>query len=169
MKLLPRWWRAHFLPMEMAAAFIATVAFVGWAECLNGMVEIDRVLADNRGALYGTLASIFGSLLGFAITSASIVLGFSSSERLAIVRESKHYPTLWKVFGATIRALGLATIIALVGLVFDRDTAPSRLVSYFLVFSFLLSCLRVARTVWILENIIGLMTRAVGDGREEHK
>ena len=169
MKLLPRWWRAHFLPIEMVVAVIGTLALVGWAECLSGIIEIDRVLSENRGALYGTVASIFGSLLGFTITATSIVLGFSSSERLRIVRESKHYPTLWKVFGATIRALGLATIVSLVALIFDRDAAPNHYISYFLVFAFLLSCFRISRTVWLLEKIVGLITRPTGDNREEGK
>lgn len=113
--------------------------------------------------MYGTRASIFGSLLGFTITAASIVLGFSSSPRLRIIRESRHYTTLWKVFGATIRALGLATVLSLVALIFDRDDAPAHTVFYLALFGFFLSCLRIARAVWVLENIISLMATPVGD------
>lgn len=161
MKTVSRWWARNFLFAELCAVLLVTAGMVAWAECLQGTVEIDKVLSGNRSALYGTLASIFGSLLGFAITAASIVLGFSSSARLRVVRESKHFPTLWKVFSATIRALGLATIVSLVGLLADRDEVPVYFISYLLMFSFLLSCVRIARTVWVLENIIALMTGTV--------
>lgn len=158
MTVLPQWWRSHFLAVELGVAVVVAAAFLGWAERLGGAVAIDVVLAGNRGAVYGTVASIFGSLLGFTITAASIVLGFSSSPRLRIIRESEHYSTLWKVFGATIRALGLATIVLLAGLIVDRESTPKHWVLYAAVFVFLLSCLRIARAVWVLENIIGLMT-----------
>ncbi len=162
MKILPQWWRSNFLVVELAVVAMVAAAFVGWAECLGGVTKIDLILVENRGSLYGTLASIFGSLLGFTITAASIVLGFSSSPRLRIIRESEHYSMLWKVFGATIRALGFATVLSLVGLVFDRDANPSHWVLYLVGFAFLLACMRIARAVWVLDNIIGLIARPPG-------
>ena len=82
------------------------------------------------------------------------------------MRESVHYATLWRVFLATIRTLGFATVVSLVGLVFDRDDAPWHWVLYFVVLAFLLSCLRIARSVWVLERVIGLVTKA--QRRAEH-
>lgn len=156
------WWGAHFLGVELAAALLGTILFASWSEYWGGAAVIDNVLSGNRGALYGTLASIFGSLLGFAITAASIILGFSSSPRLRLIRDSAHYPTLWKVFSATIKVLGLGTIVSLAGLILDRDSAPTHWIAYLVVFVFLLGCVRIARTIWILENIIGLLTRPGG-------
>ena len=160
MTVLREWWRRFFLHAEFGVAIGGAAAFVVWAERFGGTAGIDLVLQNNRGALYGTLASIFGSLLGFAVTATSIVLGFSSSPSLRIVRESVHYPTLWRVFLATIRTLGFATVVSLVGLVFDRDDAPWHWVLYFVVLAFSLSCLRIARSVWVLERVIGLVTKA---------
>jgi hypothetical protein len=77
---------------------------------------IAQILDSQRGTVYGTLASIFGSLLGFVITTVSIVIAFATHERLAIVRASEHYPTLWKVFMSSIRVLGIATVVAFLGL-----------------------------------------------------
>ena len=118
-------------------------------------------LQGNRATLYGTIASIWGSLLGFVITSTSIVLGFSTSDRLAVVRESTEYPTLWKTFSSTIWALALATLVALACLVFDRDNSPSRWLAIPFAFVLLLALLRISRTIWALENIIALVTRPV--------
>ena len=162
MTLLPAWWQSHFVSVELALSAIVTAAFVGWAEYLDGAAVIDGFLVGNRGSVYGTLASIFGSLLGFTITAASIVLGFSSSPRLRTIRNSRHYPTLWEVFGATIRALGLSTVISLAALIVDRDTTPNHWVLYAVVFAVLLSSVRIVRTIWVLENIIALITHPSG-------
>lgn len=162
MNLLPAWWRARFILAELGASVIATSGFIGWVECLNGSSVIDGLLIGNRGPVYGALATIFGTLLGFTITAASIVLGFSSSPRLRVVRESTQYPTLWKVFGSTIRALALATIVALIALIVDRDSMPRHWALYLVVFGFLLSSVRIARAIWALENVIALVTRPDG-------
>lgn len=158
MKVLPKWWRANFLHAEFGVALLCGLIFVIWAQVCGGGALIQETLNGNRGAVYGALASIFGSLLGFAITAVSIVLGFSTTERLAVVRESRHYPTLWKVFTATIRTLGLATVVALLGLILDRDGSPMKWVLYFTVFTMILAALRLSRCVWILENVIELVT-----------
>lgn len=114
MNRLLQFWRRHFLWVEFALAVMIGVTAAYWIHYRNGAVVSDRLLAQNRAAVYGTLASIFGSLLGFVITAASIVLGFSGSESLAVVRGSKHYPTLWPVFTASIRALAFATVTSVV-------------------------------------------------------
>ena len=158
MTFLPRWWRSHFLTSELLVAVIGTFAFICWVKFFGGAADVDQMLANNHTALYGTLASIFGSLLGFTITATSIVLAFSISPRLRIVRESEHYPTLWKVFRATIKALALATILSLAGLVFDRDDAPNHCVLFCVMYAFLLSCLRITRAIWVFENIVLLLT-----------
>lgn len=139
--------------------------FVGWAEGLDGLAQVDCLLADSRLAVYGTLASIFGSLLGFTITATSVVLGFSSSKRLRVVRESCHYSTLWKVFLSTIRTLGCATVMSLSALVLDRDAMPRPWVFYLVLLAFLVCCLRIVRVVWVLEAVVRLLTKRRSDTR----
>ncbi len=164
MSVFPQWWRERLLAAELVVAIIVSSSFVLWSEVFRGMEFTEQLLRGNRGAIYGTLASIFGSLLGFVITTVSIVIGFSASERLAVVRESRHYETLWKVFMSTIKVLGLATLAALGGLLFDRDNAPSRLVLYVCGFMIIIATLRLARCVWVLENVIELVTKSAKSG-----
>lgn len=59
--------------------------------------------------MYGTLASIFGALLGFVITAISIVFGFSSMAQVDVVRGSRHYQTLWRIFLQTTWVMAAAT------------------------------------------------------------
>jgi len=158
MKFLPQWWKTNFLPVEFGLAAVLTIILVVWAELFGGHIIIEKTLDNNRSDVYSALAAIFGSLLGFTITSVSIVLGYSANERLAIVRESKHYLLMWRVFTSAMRALAVATIISLVGLVVDRDSGPNYTILYINVFATLLASFRLARCVWVLENVIRLVT-----------
>jgi hypothetical protein len=156
--LLPQWWRANFLRVELGVALLLTTAFALWVARYDGGQVVADVLHGNRGAIYGTLASIFGSLLGFAITAVAIILGFVPLERMAVVRETTHYDDLWQTFTSAIRALALATSATLLGLILDRDASPLPWLVYVCVFATTLSLLRLARCVWILEKVIRLVT-----------
>jgi hypothetical protein len=158
MRTLIRWWKVHFLFAEFGAAVLIGTCFAVWAIWLGGDNPVAETLKGNRAAIYGALATIFGSLLGFTITAVSIVLGYAASDRLAVVRNSKHYPTLWKVFMATIRASGIATIVALVALILDRDTSPASILLYVCVWSTSLAVLRLVRCLWVLEQVVILVT-----------
>lgn len=158
MKLVPQWWKTHFLMAEFGLALLLAAGFYVWVERYNGSGIVNSTLTGNRSAVYGTLASITGSLLGFVLATVSIVFGFATHERLAVVRESPHYMTLWKVFTSSIRWLGVATVFLLTGLLLDRDTSPTRLVMHLCVLVFLLAIFRLARCVWVLEKVIGLVT-----------
>jgi hypothetical protein len=156
-RILPPWWRKHFLAAEFGVAIAVTGGIAIWVYKLGGSSDVTKLLDQNRATVYGALASIFGSLLGFVITTLSIIVVLASMERLVIVRESAHYRTLYRTFIAGIRAIGLATIVALVALVGDRDTAPVRSLFIAMVFAATLAVLRLARAIWILEKVIGLI------------
>jgi multisubunit Na+/H+ antiporter MnhF subunit len=157
-KRIRDWWSVNFLAAELVAAAVGALVFGLWVWSLGGDSTVNDVLRGNRADLYGVLASIFGALLGFVITTLSIVLGFSTSDRLVIVRDSKHYATLWKVFTASIRALGLATAVAVASLVIDRENHPVSFALVICAFTTLLATARIARSVWILERVVGLVT-----------
>lgn len=158
MKALQQWWRTHFLLAELGVAVAVTALFALWGTRFGGQALIDETLKGNRAAVYGAVASICGSLLGFTIASVAIVLGYAASDRLALVRDSPHYETLWRVFIAAMRALGAGTIVALVGLVLDRDGAPSPPILYVCAGTTVLAMLRVVRCLWVFEHVIALVT-----------
>lgn len=159
--MICKWWRRNFLEAELGAAITATAVLVYLVHWSRFAACVDLVVAVSHPFIYASLASICGSLLGFNLTAASIVLAASNSKspKLRIVRESKHYKTIWRVFAATARALAFATVLSLAGLVIDRKGALGIPLSWLVVFVFLLSCLRVSRAVWVLGNIIALTTR----------
>jgi hypothetical protein len=143
---------------------VVTGIFDWWYLRVEGSVTVNSLLKDYRQAIYGTAASVFGSLLGFIITAASIVFAVSGSERLKVLRDSQQYFTLWSVFSATIRACGLATIIAFLALIFDRDQKPMGWLLIIGVFGISLAILRIVRAIWALENVITLISAPRREG-----
>ena len=167
MNALIRWWKVHFVGAELALAALVGVAFTVWVFALGGERPTNLLLAGNRAPIYGTLASIFGSLLGFTIAAVSIILGYASTDRMEIVRKSKPYATLWRVFVAAMRALAFVTVVALAGLIFDRDAAPAPVILCLCVGTLTLAMLRLARCLWVFEQVIHLVALPPKDERNQ--
>ena len=158
MKRLAAFWNWHFLLLEGLAGGAVLVVFAIWARWLGGAIIILDALKGNRSAIYSALASISGSLLGFVITAASIVIMAAGSDRLNVVRNSPHYGTLWRVFLQTMWSLACATVAALIALVIDRDSSPSWFAFYLCVAGAIFSALRMYRCLWVMAKIIHLFT-----------
>jgi hypothetical protein len=154
MKAMVGFWRRNFLWCDLLLSLGLSAAFIAWSERLGGRDVLYQVLDGNRATLYGTCASIVGSLLGFAITVMSIMFTVAEGAALKLVRESAHYQTLWKTYTSAIRVLGLSTVVTVIALIIDRDTKPRPYVLYFVVFLALLAIARVWRSIRILELII---------------
>lgn len=157
-QIYPDWWRKHFLRVELWIALFAGACIAIWATKFHGSTFLMRLVVHNRGQIYGTMASISGSLLGFVITAMSIVLGFSSSERLTLLKKSDHYPQLWAVFTSTIKWLGATTILWLVALVLDTDSSPKPMLLIACVTATIIAALRLIRCSWVLERIVEVLT-----------
>ena len=158
MLLYPKWWRRHFLAVELGIALAVTALLLIWWRYGSGAPILKEVVRGNRGQVYGTFAWIFGSLLGFAITALSVVLGFSSSDRLAVLKNSAYYKQLWEVFTSAIRVLGITTTLWLLALFLDRETHPRPFVLVLCLAVTFLATLRLARCVWVLERIVEIIT-----------
>ena len=173
MKRVRTLWRRHFLRLEATVAVLPSLALLAWFVLFGGIVWVDDFLTGVRTDLYRTTAAVAGTLLGFSIAVASLVLSFVPAERLSLLRESEQYPSLWKTFFQTTRLLGALTLTALVCLVVDKDESPLTwmIVPFCLFVS--LSVARLMRVIWILEQIVMLVSRPepnerrLGGGRDQ--
>ena len=153
-----RWWNRHFLLYEFLLAVGCTLVLAVWAVHYHGQSVIEEILTGNRGAIYGTLASILGTLLGFVITALALLVSFANTETLSPLRVSKHYSTLWGTFTSGMHFLSIATVLGVVALIFDRDANPRLIIQVLVFWAVFTSALRVARAVWILEKVVALLT-----------
>lgn len=158
MSRLRRLWNLHFFGCQLVISIMIGIIFLIWVFRYNGSVVVDSNLHGNRSAIYGVLASIFGSLLGFVITALSIIIGYSTSERFDFFRKSKHYHTLWDILINTIKVLSVSTLAMLIGLIFDRDNSPQYFIFCFSVSIALLSLFQIWNCMWVLEKVILIIT-----------
>ncbi len=150
--------RQNFLVYEFIGAVLAAAVLAVWIEHWGQAAVLEAFMQGNRGAVYGTLASVFGALLGFVITTLAIVLSLSGHERLQLLKKTPHYRTLWKIFTNATWSLALATAIPVVALVVDREKHPMRWPVYLVLGTTLLGALRVFRCIWVLEKVVAVVT-----------
>jgi hypothetical protein len=153
------WYSQRFMWLEFAIAVTGALAFVVWGEWYSGWRMINQVLDGNRSAVYGTAAGILGTLLGFVITVTSILLALWPEAALKLLRESGHGETLAVLMKSCMRWLAAATGAALLALLFDRDRVAQPALVYLVVLSVSIAIVRVARTIWVLENVVRIVMR----------
>ncbi len=145
------WW--------LGAAVLAAGATMSiWILWLGGGAVANRILAGNRATVYSTVASISGSLLGFIIAAVSIVIAYSTSNRLSLVSSSGRYPELVRVFFGAIKAFGLATVAALVALIVDRDATPAPVILCLCILAVAWAVSRFLRCISVFETVIRIVT-----------
>lgn len=155
---LRKWWAKEFLFAEWLSSLVVAGGLLVAVYGFNLRPVLETILAGNRSSIYGTLAVLFGSLLGFTLTAVTIILSFAHGERLGVVRRSEHYSTLWETFQSTIRWLATATFAALLALIFDRLSAPKPWLTVIVFFTAIVCMARIGRIIWILEMVIALLT-----------
>ncbi len=153
-----RAWGRHFLALETLAACGGGLAVAAWGSWWGGWATLAAALDQNRAAFYGAVASVAGSLLGFAIAALAIALAALDSRRLQGLRQSGLVGALVDVFTAATLWLGGTTALAVVALLADRDAAPRPPLFYLVVIGLFASGAVLARSVWVLRQLIGITT-----------
>ena len=69
-----------------------------------------RYLANQRSGLYTTLLTVEATLLGFIVAILTIVLGYAQASRFEIVRESRHWKSLFGSYTRAMRWSAYATV-----------------------------------------------------------
>jgi hypothetical protein len=78
--------------------------------------DVSDLLDKDGTALYAAFIGAFAALLGFAITSVSIIAGLVSAEPFRTLRRDEHYEDFWNAFLWSIRFLGLAVVVAVIAM-----------------------------------------------------
>lgn len=125
--------------------------------CLGPL--LNDLLTERREEIYPALVGLEGSLLGFTVASLTIMLGYSASPHLAVVRESRNWQALFDAFTASIRWVGFATVLSVVALLVDRDSSPILLIETALGVVLVISSVMVARMLWVIHRVVAVVTR----------
>ncbi len=154
-------YRRHFLGSEFIISIVAVVVvFIIFKKFLHP--ELLQLLDDACPGLYTAIAAIAGSMLGFVLTGISILLAFSSSEKLAELKQARHYKEIYTVYISAIKYLAVTTIFGLLALILHNSKNPQwliLLVFYCNLWAVVISGLRIWRCVWVLKHIIRIVTK----------
>ncbi len=156
--MIERIWKVykrHFLLAELIISIFIILATVYVTGCLCPQRSLENWITSNRSTIYPLVATISGTLLGFVITGVSIILAFSESDKLRLLKRSKQYRTIFTIYFSAIKYLALATVVAIVGLAVNDNLVT--LMFYLLLWSILISALRIWRCLWILWNIVEII------------
>jgi len=148
-------YKRHFLLAELIISIIFTIGIMVLVHFLWSHELLKSWIITNRNTIYPLIATIGGTLLGFVITGVSIILAFSESEKLRLLKRSKQYKTIFTIYFSTIKYLAITTIIAIIGLVVNDDF--SVVIFYLLLWSVTISALRIWRCLWVLQSIVEII------------
>lgn len=153
-------WARNFLTYELILSIL--IAICAFFLIKHFTIDIDNILKQTRLQIYATIASTSGALLGFVITSISILLTMKESPTILILKNSPHYRTVFDVFLSTSRYLAFTSIASLTGILIDKDNSPHIWFFYLILWVVIISILRLLRCLWILEKMIDLSVRNKG-------
>lgn len=151
---LIKMWKKHFLFFELIISFVLIGILIWFCDA-----KIDFILNTIRLQLYGTISGISGALLGFVIAGLSVLLAINDNEQIKILKASPYFKLIYGIFLSTSKYLAFTTIMPLLGMIIDTDTHPQKWVTYVIVWSLIISFLRLARCFWVLEKMIELKLR----------
>ena len=122
-------WDLRFLEVDLSLAVLLTVIFAGWLLFSEGgPSQLDNVFGPQKGVFYRTVATVSGTMVGFTMTVAALVLNRVAMERFEMFRSGrsgKNYETLCKTYAQAVKILGALTIASIVALVFDTRDSPA--------------------------------------------
>ncbi len=151
--------RSGWPGVHLAMGLVVAVA-VYLAADRYATTDVAAFLKDRRQALYAALVSVHITMLGFALATLTVVLGYAQSPRFQVLRDSAWFAALFGVFTAALRVLALAFAAALAGLLFDRNDAPLAVLTAFAAGSTVAALARVVHLLSVLEKVV-----RVGDQR----
>jgi hypothetical protein len=104
--------------------------------------------------IFPTIATIGVTLLGFIITGVSVLISFTESGKLPLLKQSVHYKTLFDVYFHAIKFLAILSIVSLCGIFAPKSFTIEFF--YVLIVLVMISIWQTYRCVWALEQIISL-------------
>jgi len=117
--------------------------------------SFDVVLAPaTRSALYGSLATTSGALLGFALTALAILIALPSTERLEALRSHPRWERVPRAFFRAAWALLIALILCTLGITLDDGGEPAKIYEAVTVAILAVALVRVMGAIVALDHVM---------------
>jgi len=156
-------YKRHFMNVELLIVFIIAILILYLLFILLSPNGFDSWIISIKGSLYPVIATVSGALLGFVITGVSVIIAFSESDKLRLLRKpstKKTFKSLFDVYFRTIYYLAATTIISIFGIVIHQY---STFLFCILVISSFISLQGLYRCIWVLENLVQIIHKTDED------
>ena len=153
------WFQLHDMATDVILALLGVLGVSLYLTVFDGADVAMKSLAEDRGHIYRTMATVSTSLLGLVMATVTLMVGLLKSERLTLLRRSGQQIALADVFFSTMKCLGIVAAIAFVALLVDNGLTPKLWFEVVVLGLALLAAIRVARAIWVLEKIVKLMLK----------
>lgn len=148
-------YKRHFLFADLIFSIVISILIIYFINSRWSYDVINIWIFTNKGDLYPLLATIGGTLLGFVITGVSIIIAFSESEKLRLLKHSNQYQTIFDIYFSTIKYLAITTGVTIFGLITSDKWAV--IILYLIIWSTTISLFRIWKCVWVLESIVEII------------
>jgi hypothetical protein len=121
---------------------------------------IQGLQPETLSDLFRTGAQIFGALLGFVMAALAILLTLGQTESIRKLYRTRRSRDIFRMYTMTSTWLGIATVLCIVGLVFNRRADLGWPVPWAVLWVSVVALWRLGWSVWILGQVVELV---VGD------
>ena len=153
---MKKFYRRYFLEIEGTIFWILPILIYLFIKFLKLDALLTYLVSHSSASFYSLIATISGTLLGLIIASVAILISAHESEKLSLLRKSKRYPDIYKLFFRTIEILGITTLVSIIASFLEIS---SPLFFIFLVGFISLTVYLIYRCVWILKKIVGILIK----------
>lgn len=134
-------------------AVVVYLAATGFA-----VQEVCDFLTGRRQDLYAVVVGVHATMLGFALATLTVVLGYAQSPRFQVLRDSRWFAALFSVFTHALRAFALALTVALLALLFDRDGRPEHLLTALVGGTTVTALASLVHLLSVLERVVRIVS-----------
>lgn len=146
-------YEANFMAFDFIIASVLSTTLILVVEFVIGETDFSDFMHGNRQALYGALAGLSASLIGFLVSSVAVILAFGDMPQLRLLRTTGKYEEIFNVYFDTMRWFAILTILSFAALFFDTDETHRPILSYCVFSVSILGAFRLWRCVWILKKL----------------
>lgn len=148
-------WKRNLLNAELGLAILISIIFLIFLPQILSPTSLTDWLSTIKTSLYPVIATISGALLGFVITGVSILIAFSESDRLRLLKKTKQFRNIFNVYFRAIYYLAITTIISVLGIIIDSNLTV--LIFYILLISSVVSLFGLYRCIRVLEKVVEIV------------
>lgn len=148
---MKKYYYNHFSSIETFLVFATTVAFL----YLDNKHELFKTVEPEF--LYTILGSVVG-LLGFVIAFTAIIFSLHKSDKLVYFQNSPSYNKVFSVFTDAIGWMTVVVLVLFLVLILNYEF-PRIFISALLIFTFLITLIKIYRCVWVTKKMFELSVK----------